>query len=72
MDKKPSNDYTQGQMMGMLCIVRLLRINAEAGTVIPDAIFDNIERLSVDSLAEYLQTPQEDVFLLVDNQLEKL
>lgn len=72
MDKIPSNDYTQGQMMGMLCIVRLIRQAEETKTGIPGEIFDKIENISTKSLAVYLDKPEEDVILFVDRQLHEL
>lgn len=64
---EPSNDYAQGQMMGMLCIIRLLKLR---GTV-PIEVVDSIEHKAAESLSVYLDKPEEDVYLMVDNLLEK-
>lgn len=71
MEKKTA-DYTQGQMMGMLCIIRLLRTTHDKGERVSDQVLDRIERISSESLAGYLQKPEEDVILMVDNQLDKI
>jgi hypothetical protein len=72
MVKVPTNDYTQGQMMGMLCIVRLIRNAEETNIGIPGDVFDKIERIATESLAEYLGKPEEDVTLMVDTQLNDI
>ena len=74
MDKsfKPTDDYTQGQMMGMLCIIRMLRLAENTNKIVAPSTLDNMENLATGSLAGYLQIREEDVILLVDTQLEKL
>jgi len=69
---KPSNDYAQGQMMGMLCIIRLMRRAEESKQVVPDIVLTNIQHIATQSLSEYLQKPEEDIILLVDTELEKI
>lgn len=70
--QKPNTDYENGQMMGMLCIVRLIRSAEETNTGIPGEVFDKIERIASESLATYLGKPEEDVILMVDKQLNTL
>lgn len=68
----PNNDYEQGQMMGMLCIIRLIRNAEETNTGIDGNIFDKIERLASESLSSYLDKPEEDIVLMVDQLLSTL
>lgn len=64
---EPNNDYNNGQMMGMLSIIRQLKLKGH----IPAQTLDNIERVASESLSEYFQKPQEDIILLVDKKLEE-
>lgn len=68
----PSDDYTQGQMMGMLCVIRLIRNAQETKTAIPASVFDNIEKIARESLSTYLDKPEEDVILMVNQLLNTL
>jgi hypothetical protein len=64
----PTDEYSHGQLMGMLCIIRLLKLK---GTV-PAEMVDRIERYSYEHLALYLEKPEEDIMLLIDKQLENI
>lgn len=68
----PSDDYGHGQMMGMLVIIDLIENSLDAGVTIPSDTFDTIKRIAVKDLADYFKKPEEDVFLLVDQQLKEV
>lgn len=70
-DHKPTEDYMQGQMMGMLCIIQMFENAKDAGVLIQQTQLDIIKRIAVQSLAPYLQKPEEDIMLLVDQQLKE-
>lgn len=70
MDKiVPSNEYEQGQMMGMLVVIQMLENAREQNVPIMHSTLDKIKRIAVKSLSEYLEKPEEDVILLVNEQL---
>ena len=68
----PSNDYGHGQMMGMLVVIQLFENAREAGTFVPESTLEKIKRIAANDLAGYLQKPEEDIFLLVQQQLKKV
>lgn len=73
MDKPvPGYEYSMGQMMGMLVIIQMLQNAQEAKVFVPNQTLDKIKAISAKSLAEYLQKPEEDVLLLVNEQLSKV
>jgi len=67
---KPSDDYGHGQMMGMLVVIQLLENSRDTNVPIPMTTFDTIKKIAVSDLAEYLKKPEEDVYLLVEQQLK--
>lgn len=67
----PSDDYGHGQMMGMLVVIQLFENSREMGVPIMESTLDTIKRIAVSDLAEYLDKPEEDIYLLVQNQLDK-
>jgi hypothetical protein len=69
---KPSDDYGHGQMMGMLVIIQLLENSREVNIPVPSSTFETIKKIAVNDLAGYLEKPEEDIFLLVDQQLKKV
>lgn len=68
----PGNDYSQGQMMGMLVIIQMFENAIEAKKPIPQSTTNKIKSIAVRALSEYLQKPEEDVILLVDQQLRNI
>jgi len=68
----PSDDYGHGQMMGMLVMIRLFENARDADSYIPDTTLETIKRIAVSDLAQFLSKPEEDVYLLVDQQLKKV
>lgn len=68
----PSDDYGHGQMMGMLVMIQLFENARDADSYIPDSILDTVKRIAASDLAKYLKKPEEDIYLLVDQQLRKV
>lgn len=69
---KPTDEYGHGQMMGMLVIIQMLENAREEGMGIRQEVFDKIKSIAGKDLAEYLDKPEEDVYLLVDKQLKEM
>lgn len=67
----PSEDYGHGQMMGMLVVIQLFENAQDVGRVIPQSTLDTIKGIAAKDLADYLKKPEEDVYLLVDQQLKE-
>lgn len=72
MPPKPTEDYGHGQMMGMLVVIQMFENAREAGVMIKGSSLEAIKKIAVKDLAEYLKKPEEDVFLMVDQQLKKV
>lgn len=66
---KPTDDYSHGQMMGMLVIIMMFEMAKENGVSVPDSTLQSIKDLAVEDLAEYLNKPTEDVLLLIEEEL---
>lgn len=72
MPPKPSDDYGHGQMMGMLVVIQMFE-NAKLKDVsIREDVLENIKRLAVSDLSQYLDKPEEDVHLLINQQLKEI
>ena len=72
MQPKPTNDYGHGQMMGMLVVIELFNKARENQATISQKMLDDISKIAVADLSEYLQKPEEDVYLMVDNELKEM
>lgn len=72
MPPVPSDDYGHGQMMGMLVIIQMFENARDTNMVLDSGIFEKVKRIAVIDLSEYLKTPEEDVYLLVDQQLKEI
>lgn len=59
-------------MMGMLVIIKLLENAREANRPLSVKLFRTVKDIASRDLAEYLQKPEEDVLLMVDEQLRKI
>lgn len=63
-----TEDYKQGQMMGMLYMIRMLKNRSP----IPATVIDTIESEAIKTLSAYFDKPEEDVYLMVDKEINKL
>lgn len=69
---KPTTEYEHGQMMGMLVIISMLENISDVESTPYGATFEKIKRLAAQDLSEYLKKPEEDVYLLVEQELKSL
>lgn len=69
---KATTDYAHGQMMGMLVIIQLLEQAKETQKPVTGNMIQTIKNVCTRDLAQYLERPEEDVLLLVDEQLRKI
>lgn len=68
----PTTDYEHGQMMGMLVIIQIIENSIDDDMGVPASVFDKIKRLAAEDLADYLDKPEEDVYLMVEEELKDL
>ena len=68
----PSTEYEHGQMMGVLVMIMTFENMMEHGIPFTDSSFDKIKDIAVKDLAGYLKKPEEDIYLLVDNQIKDI
>lgn len=68
----PNDDYSHGQMMGMLVVIMMMENALDNKLQINGDTLETIKRVSVEHLAEYLKKPEEDVLLLVTEQLRTI
>lgn len=69
---KPTTEYEHGQMMGMLVIISMVEKISDLEKTPYGSTFEKIKRLAAQDLSGYLKKPEEDVYLLVDNELKEL
>ncbi len=69
---KATTDYAHGQMMGMLVIIQLFDNARESNSTIDLGTLNRVKDIASRDLAEYLDIPEEDVLLLVNEQLRNI
>lgn len=68
----PTTEYDHGQMMGMLVVITMVEKISDLESTPYGPTFEKIKRLAAKDLSEYLNKPEEDVYLLVDEELKAL
>ncbi len=69
---KITDDYGHGQMMGMLVIITMLENAVDANDLLKSSMIQKVKDIANRDLAQYLNSPEEDVLLLVNEQLRNI
>jgi hypothetical protein len=69
---KATNEYGHGQMMGMLVIIQLFENARDDKRSVDGRLMQRIKEIATRDLSEYLEKPEEDVLLLVNEQLRSV
>lgn len=72
MPPKPTDEYGHGQMMGMLVMITMIENVVDLDGTPHGPTFERIKALAVSDLSQYLNKPEEDVYLLVDTELKEI
>lgn len=72
MPPQATDEYGHGQMMGMLVVIAMFERARDAGQIIKPDVLADIKKIAVSDLSEYLDMPEEDVYLMIESQIKEV
>lgn len=67
--KNDINDpFSAGQLMGMLVVLTFI----EKNDGVSQAVLSNLKNITATGLEQYLESPSEDIFLMVENLIKDI